>query len=76
MEYKGLQGVGSGYSWNTPGLPLIILSFSHTLRSCTIKEAQRDRVYVDAENTERHSQLGFQLNTYDMDLSEYVFADD
>ena len=27
-------------------------------------------------DTERRNQLGFQLNTYDMDLSEYVFADD
>ena len=28
------------------------------------------------KDTERRSQLGFQLNTYDMDLTEYVFAED
>jgi hypothetical protein len=27
-------------------------------------------------DSERRSQLGFQLNTYSMDLSEYVFAED
>jgi hypothetical protein len=27
-------------------------------------------------DTERRSQLGFQLNTYGMDLNEYVFAED
>src|SRR6202050_4443383 len=28
------------------------------------------------KNTECHNQLGFQLNTYGMDLSEYIFLED
>ena len=28
------------------------------------------------KDTERRNQLGFQLNTFGMDLSEYVFAED
>ena len=27
-------------------------------------------------DTERRGQLGFQLNTYAMDLTDYVFSDD
>ena len=35
-----------------------------------------DSMLILRRDTEHHSQLGFQLNTYDMDLSEFVFAAD
>jgi hypothetical protein len=28
------------------------------------------------KDTEHHNQLGFQLDTFGMDLSEYIFSDD
>ena len=40
------------------------------------KPKETDSMLMLRRDTERRSQLGFQLNTYDMDLSEYVFAED
>src|SRR5882762_5592715 len=40
------------------------------------KETDSMLISMLRRDTERRSQLGFQLNTYDMDLSEYVFAED
>ena len=40
------------------------------------KPKETDSMLMLRRDTERHSQLGFQLNTFDMDLSEYVFAED
>ena len=40
------------------------------------KETDSESMLMLRRDTERCSQLGFQLNTYDMDLTEYVFAED
>jgi ATP-dependent exoDNAse (exonuclease V) alpha subunit len=40
------------------------------------KPKETDSMLMLRRDTERHSQLGFQLNTYGMDLSQYVFAED
>ena len=40
------------------------------------KPKETDSMLMLRRDTERRSQLGFQLNTYGMDLSEYVFAED
>ena len=40
------------------------------------KPKETDSMSMLRRDTEHRSQLGFQLNIYDMDLSEYVFADD
>ena len=40
------------------------------------KPKETDSMLMLRRDTERRNQLGFQLNTYGMDLSEYVFAED
>ena len=40
------------------------------------KPKETNSMLILRRDTEHCSQLGFQLNTYDMDLSEYVFTED
>jgi len=47
--------------------------FDHTRLK---KPKETDSMLMLRRDTERRNQLGFQLNTYDMDLSEYTFSDD
>jgi hypothetical protein len=69
----------------TPGLSFVAISRVKTLQGlafCSRFEAARlqkvketDSMQMLKDDNERRSQLGFQLNTYGMDLSEYVFLD-
>ena len=68
------------------GLTFVAISRVKTLKGlafCTHfdhawlkKPKETESMLMLRRDTERRNQLGFQLNTYDMDLSEYVFADD
>ena len=69
----------------TPGLLFVAISWVKTLDGLAFRsrfEAARlqkvretDSMQMLKDDNEWHSQLGFQLNTYGMDLSEYVFFD-
>ena len=39
------------------------------------KPKETDTILMLKKDTERRNQLGFQLNTYGMDLSEYTFTE-
>ena len=49
--------------------------FDHTWLTWK-KPKETDSMLMLRRDTEHCSQLGLQLNTYGMDLSEYVFAED
>ena len=40
------------------------------------KPKETDTMLMLKKDTEHHDLLGFQLNTYGMDLSEYIFSED
>jgi hypothetical protein len=40
------------------------------------KPKETDTMLMLKKDTEHHDLLGFQLNTYSMDLSEYTFSED
>ena len=46
--------------------------FAH---ACLKKPKETDSMLMLKKDNEHHNQLGFQLNTYGMDLSEYTFTD-
>ena len=48
---------------------------THFDHACLKKPKETDSMLM-RRDTERRSQLGFQLNTYGMDLNEYVFVED
>ena len=66
------------------GLTFVAISRVKTLKGLAfrfdharlMKPKETDSMLMLRRDTEHHSQLGFQLNTYDMDLSEFVFAVD
>ena len=69
----------------TPGLSFVAISQVKTLRGLAFhsrfdvsylqKVRETDSMQMLKEDNERHSALGFELDTYGMDLSEYVFLD-
>jgi hypothetical protein len=68
------------------GLTFVAISRVKTLKGlafCTRfdharlrKPKETDSMLMLTKDTERHDQLGFQLNTYGMDLSKYTFSED
>ena len=68
----------------TPGLSFVAISWVKTLRGLAfrsrfdvshLKVRETDSMQMLKEDNERHSALGFELDTYGMDLSECVFLD-
>jgi hypothetical protein len=64
-------------SWFIDQILLIISLFSNFIAGNYLaSESQRNRtMQMLKDDNEHHFQLGFQLDTYGMDLSEYVFPD-
>jgi len=68
------------------GLSFVTISQVKTLKDlafCTHfdhawlkKPKETESMLMLKKDTERRNQLGFQLNTFGMDLSEYVFSED
>ena len=46
----------------------------HTHFAQLKKPKESESMLMQKKDTEHHNQLGFQLNTFGMDLSEYVFT--
>ena len=67
----------------TPGLSFVAISrvksLHKSLAFCSLAHLQKvketDSMKILREDNEQCHQLGFQLDTYGMDLSEYVFLD-
>jgi hypothetical protein len=53
---------------------VFILIMETQVSKLTSKETES--MLMLKKDTERHNQLGFQLDTFGMDLSEYIFSDD
>ena len=77
--------VALGPSDFTPGLSFVVISWVKTLKGLAFhsqfdaahlqKVGETDTMQMLNEDNERRSALGFELDTYGMDLSECVFLD-